>query len=80
MTPAERAAHAERMAAKKEEDRRRKEAEKEARAAETARLRELRREEKKRAGVSGQGRCFNCGASGHLSGECPEAKREGKGC
>jgi hypothetical protein len=38
------------------------------------------REEKKRAGVSGQGRCFNCGASGHLSSECPEAKREGKGC
>jgi len=38
------------------------------------------REEKKRTGVSGQGRCFNCGGSGHLSGECPEAKREGKGC
>ena len=30
------------------------------------------REEKQKAGVSGAGRCFNCGESGHRSAECPK--------
>ena len=30
------------------------------------------REEKQKAGVSGAGRCFNCGQSGHLSAVCPK--------
>jgi hypothetical protein len=51
MTPAERAAHSKKMAVKKEEDRVRKIAEKEARAAENIRLKEERRLEKKREAV-----------------------------
>ncbi len=31
------------------------------------------KEEKQRSGKSGEGRCFSCGATGHLSFACPNA-------
>ena len=38
------------------------------------------KEEKQKRGTSGEGRCFNCGASGHFSSHCPKPKGGANNC